>query len=394
MRFDGKRTKQILKTITLTEYSAVTTPAQEGAVAVLMKAGAPDPKAPKAPGAAAPTAPLVKGSSMLMTSSEEGHQHIVRLWDDERGGTTGSSVIEIEGAGAVYHDHAYLLGTDGTITIGETLGHSHEVDSDSVVAAVFSMIKGATGDPKQPGHSGAGKESKMAVPEKTVPTVDMQKSLDRANAIAAMTPGHFAYHKTLAGDEAEAFVVLTEAQREALVTKIEKAKTEADPVVYTSKATGRSYRKSQEDLAEFAKRDDARELEMQKLRDENAVAAFEKRAAEELPHLPGDVKVRGLLVKAIEGIADETARSTVWEMIKSKEASRSAAFRKVGHTGADEETVFEEGAPLTDADEKLEKLAADYAKEHKLTIPAAYAKVIQTAEGRRLYAAEHGGDPN
>lgn len=397
MRFDGKSNRQILKSIRMSEYSAVTEPAHEGADAVLWKRkGEPgykkgqEKRTGKLKG---PEPSLAKGSALLLTSSDDEHQHILRIWDDERGGTTGSSVITIEGAGPSWHDHPWIINSEGEIEIGEVLGHSHDVDQEDVMAAILSFMKGGDAVPNQPSLFGKGKETEMAAPKKT-DTIDagaLQKNLDRANAVTRMPAAHIEFWKTLEGDAANSFVDSDETQRESAVAEFAKKRDESNPVLYKAK-DGTEYRSDQPDLAKFAKRDDEREAEMAKMRDENETVEFQKRAADEFAHLPGSVEHRGLLMKAISSIDDEEARGTAYLICKAKSDARGGAFVKRGHTGQDEDNTWDEAEPSGDAEEKLEKLAKARADEKGETIPVAMAKVLETDEGKSLYGQAYPAD--
>lgn len=392
MRFDGKTNRQRLTSIKMDEYSAVTTPAQEGARAVLMKRAEESPESGGT--SKAPAAKLNKHSALIMTSSELDHQHILRLYSDEPGGSTGSSMFQIEGSEPVWHDHPWILGADGEITIGEVLGHTHEVDRDSVIAGVLSFIKVGGSDRSTPG-SGKGKEkTKMAIPAKKTEgnesgAADLQKAQDRNAALLSLSAEAFAFMKTLSGDEAEAFLAAPAEQRAVVMSAAMQKAAEADPVLY--KATdGTVYRKSQELLAKFARRDDEREAEMVKLRAKDEAIAFEKRAAEELPNLPGTIEVRGALLKAVQGIADEAVRGAAYLILKAKSNAIGESMKKLGHSAQSDESKFD--GELSDSDAALEKMAVDYAASKGVPLAKAYQAVMQTEEGRKLYGKAHPAD--
>lgn len=386
MRFDGKDNPQIVKRLVMTEYSAVTQPAQEGANVVLMKsshADGMDSSAKKK----RPKARIAKSSALLLTSSEDGHQHVLRIWDDERGGTTGSSVVEIEGAGPTWHDHPWVIAEDGSLQIGEVLGHTHSVEQDAVMSAILGFMKGA-GDASQPPKS-LGKEFTMPKPNEPGKNdvARLSKLAERGESIAALNADHFAFWKSLSGDDADHFLILSDAERTARVQEIEKKKAESNPVVYVSKITGREYRESEKDLADFAKRDDEREIEFRKMREKAEMAEFEKRAATELEFLPGTIEQRAVLLKAISSIEDEDMRGAAYLIVKSKSDALSEAFKKRGHTSQSSETVDANSEPGSeDPIEKLEEMAKKFAEENKVSVPVAFAKVIDTEEGRALYA--------
>lgn len=111
-----KKKRAIMKEFTLTEISAVDTGAQEGAVAVLMKR----------------TDNTLVEKLVVLTSSVQDHQHAVDLHSynfEDGGGMTSWQGETTESQ----HNHDFVINADGTITIGEANGHTHEVD---LVAAI------------------------------------------------------------------------------------------------------------------------------------------------------------------------------------------------------------------------------------------------------------------
>lgn len=65
----------------------------------------------------------------LLTSAMAGHQHMVRLWPGDAYAGAGGSTSDATSTDAEHgHYHAWVMNADGTITIGESEGHSHVVD--------------------------------------------------------------------------------------------------------------------------------------------------------------------------------------------------------------------------------------------------------------------------
>ena len=74
----------------------------------------------------------------IMLEAEDGHTHLIWL-DDGRGGTTSWGQAE----GSEYgHEHAWVIGEDGTLKIGENHGHTHGVGAASVMAAMRDILTG------------------------------------------------------------------------------------------------------------------------------------------------------------------------------------------------------------------------------------------------------------
>jgi hypothetical protein len=110
--------KKIMKEFVIKEISAVDYGAQEPAKAVLMKRDdRPEPME----------------KLITITSETEGHQHALYIdsYDLEQGGGTTRYALgtSSDGEEAEEHNHPYVIEDDGTITVGMTAGHTHEVDS-------------------------------------------------------------------------------------------------------------------------------------------------------------------------------------------------------------------------------------------------------------------------
>lgn len=84
------------------------------------------------------------------------------------------------------------------------------------------------------------------------------------------------------------------------------------------------------------------------LRDERDEATFEKRAETEFGHLPGTIKERAGLLKAVGAIKDEEARKAAESVLVAAEKMAAAGFERFGKGfGAPEETATEKAAEST-----------------------------------------------
>lgn len=115
--------------------------------------------------------------------------------------------------------------------------------------------------------------------------------------------------------------------------------------------------------------------EIAKMRERQEREDLAKRAESELPNLSGKPDEKGQLLKAIDGIEDEDVRKGVLESLKAADTAVSKLFAEVGKTVADDDSS---------ATHRLEKMARDYAEEKSLSYEQAFAKVIDTPEGREL----------
>ena len=138
----------------------------------------------------------------------------------------------------------------------------------------------------------------------------------------------------------------------------------------------------------FRKSDDPRLVAMAKRADEaekraNEAAAkaydaqLEKRADDELGHLPGDSAVKVALLKAVDGIADLMIwREKAGQLLKANDSGLAKAFETAGSAG--------NGIPV-DAKVELDNLAKAYATEHEVPYAKAYVAVLETERGAQLY---------
>lgn len=371
----GKR--RILKELVINELASVDFPAQTPAEAILLKRR--DPKAKKSDRYRAPD---VTKSLTLVTSVEEGHAHLVHIWDDENVGSTGFAVSE---GAETSHDHPAVLNEDGSLTILMNEGHDHTVSRDEVVAAVMrsQLSKAARADFAKMFQNDEGIVTLLnATTEAPMPDIDpkaptqeqldeVTKRAERAEAIAALPADHISFFKSLEGDEADAFLAKTEAEQADQISTLAKAAADEDPVVYTS-TDGTEFRKSADPaLVKMAQDRDEDRKEIAKLRSANEDAALTKRAQDTLGDLPGDAKVHKAIVRAIDGIEDEAIRAAAFETLGAGNTAIKAAFDSVGH-------IDGRVAPLDgSAEAELDTLAKAHAKDKGLSYIDAYDAVSQ-----------------
>ena len=165
------------------------------------------------------------------------------------------------------------------------------------------------------------------------------------------------------------------------IAELVKRSADANPVIYTT-AAGIEIRKSDgEVMAAIAKDADATKTRNGELETEREQERLEKRAEDELPHLPGDVKTRAAMLKAIDAIPDETHRKSALESLKAQDAGLGTAFEEHGRRGA---TLPAGG--VNKADDELQAAIKKYAEDNKVTEAIATRDFMKTNEGRALYA--------
>ena len=191
----------------------------------------------------------------------------------------------------------------------------------------------------------------------TQPSVEeLQKQLDRANSIIALSQTEKSHFDSLEGEVQDAFLAKSSDERKAEIESVSKAKQDADPVLYTT-ADGVELRKSAgEALIAMAKANDAIAKENSELRAQREQDSLEKRAEEELSHLPGDVKTRAAMLKAVESISDEDQRKAALDALKANNNAMGEAFEAHGVSG--------QSAPSS-ADSELNQLAKELAEKGK-----------------------------
>ena len=120
----------------------------------------------------------------------------------------------------------------------------------------------------------------------------------------------------------------------------------------------------------------AQQAEIVKERDARELVELTKRAETEYASLPGEPVAKAKVLKAMAGLGEED-RTALDVMLKAGQAAMDERMAERG-TAA--------GKPVGSAEEELDKLAATYAVENKVNKAAAYMKVLETAEGSKLYS--------
>lgn len=207
---------------------------------------------------------------------------------------------------------------------------------------------------------------------------ELEGQLQKSQAIAKFNDATKAYFETLDDAGKDSFVEKSADDQAADVASFTKAADDADPVVYKSDS-GDVYRKSDDSrLIAMAKQGDLDRKDLAKQKETNKRQDLEKRAGEILPNLPGTIQARASLLEKAESISDETERTDALAALKASNDALDPAFKSLGAGG---------GPQIVDgsAEQQLQKLADDYAKENKVPNAEAYTKVLETDEGAKLY---------
>lgn len=175
---------------------------------------------------------------------------------------------------------------------------------------------------------------------------------------------------TKRAEEAEAAKAALEKAADEAGFDIEEGKLEkrADPEYI--EVDGERFEKAAVPAA-ILKALEAKEAELAKAKAEQAEVALAKRGATELPHLAGTDLAKGKLLEAIGDDAD------VLGALKAADAALAKAMEEIGSNPLNDEAS---------ATFRLNKMASDYAGEHKVPFETAFAEVTKSGEGARLMA--------
>lgn len=165
------------------------------------------------------------------------------------------------------------------------------------------------------------------------------------------------------------FLKMDKPARESELNKA----TDNDPVVYKSDK-GQVFRKSDDPrFVEMAKENDENARQLKKEREDRETLEFEKRADGEFKTLPGEKSAKVALLKAVETIGDKDTREKVTEILKAQAEAFKPSLETRGSGGSA-------------STRSLEEMAKAYQKEHPTkSYEEAYAEVIKTPDGQRLY---------
>lgn len=362
----GKRKRRILKKIALTEISAVPIPAQEGALAAIMKGATPlmvvdpydDPEMAK---------------RAALTTARDGHTHLVHIDMDGVDLNNGGTSWEDD------HSHPWIREEDGSIKIGAVAGHTH-----SLAAISKNTPEDGAAPAASEGSSDAGsptEKTSTMTPEEIQELQDknanLQKEANKSKQLATLNDAQREYHKGLEGEDADAFLNKPNEDRQKVVDAELKKVQDKDAVVYTAD-NGDEFRKSDDPrVVKMAKERDVEKRETKEIREEAQNTAFAKRAADELGNTVGEEDAKVDLLKAVTSITDLERRKAVEEILKAADGAFLALTKSAGHSGVDD--------TISSADTKLEAFAKGIQEKDGISFSQAMTKALETDEGKTLY---------
>lgn len=173
------------------------------------------------------------------------------------------------------------------------------------------------------------------------------------------------------------------ARIEGLIAAVEKAgfKVDGDKVEKVEKSADEYIEIDGEKVLKSAvpapllKRLETQSSEIAELTKRAEQEDLRKRAKAEIPNLSGTDDAKGALLKAVDGIQDESIRKAVTASLKAADAVMSKHFVEVGNSAADDESS---------ATFRLNKMAEDYAQKHNVSRETAFAEVTKSADGKKL----------
>ena len=353
-----------IRVLKLDEISGVDNPAQEGArVAIMKRNGVGDPRQ-KWLFDTGNVQKVYGDLADLLTSEANGHQHGITV--DRRSDGVSFDVSFAKGPEDENgHYHAIARNAQGQYVLAVVSGHTHTIDQDALNRAVLALVTKHKGD--------------LTMPNDTEPTKEtLAEALKVANAVIALKAIEREHFNGLDEDAKKKFLTKSADDRKAEIDAAKLAKTDSDPVEYTT-TDGVEIRKSAGvALITALKSNDDMRKENAELRKQRKQETLEKRAETDLKYLPGDIKTRAAMLKAIDGIEDEDQRKAAHNTLKAQNEAMAEAFKTRGHVGGQSEP----GSP----DEELQGLAKAYAEKNNVSEAVAEAEVLKTAQGQELYA--------
>jgi hypothetical protein len=403
-------TRRRMNKFRLGEVSFVDRPAQTHATADISKASVDE----LLDGDLGANEEMVKRGDLvsMATSSEDGHQHGISLHGDCDGLRIIVHYAAMPGSaegGAVDrgHDHQVIRSADGQYTLTENLGHTHSIDSAQMANVLLEAMNKAEDNPDwdhipmelggvpladlpEVQKASSNEDHDEGEPTMAEPTTEQRLAAAEAEnatlkAVNEMTPEHRAHYdgidKALDDDAATAFLKADAKTRDAIVSKAkadadaETAKSQGDdPVVFTSD-DGTEYRKSDDPrLVKMAQDRDADRKESIRLQKAAEDADLTKRAEGDLASFPGDLAVRKAILKAVDGIKDDTVRVAAHDALKAQNAKMAPAFQTIGASGA----PVQKSDDAAGAEAQLDELAKKYQADNPGTdFYTAYEKVSE-----------------
>lgn len=201
---------------------------------------------------------------------------------------------------------------------------------------------------------------------------ETEVELKTTKKFADMTDIQKDHYNDLDPEAAVEFIDLSSEDKDAVLKNI----ADADKVIYKA-LDGSEYRTSDDvRLVKMAKDRDVDAKTLAKMKKDAEDKTYAKRAADELPHLPGTEESKIATLKALDKIEDEDTRAAALEGIHASNAQMAKAFETQGTTT---------NPSVQSAEQELDELVKRHAKEQDVEYSKAYRAVCNTPEGSALY---------
>lgn len=364
-----KRKRRVLNKIQLEEISVVTAPAQEGAVAVLLKQR-DDRKRNR--DSEEDEDDDVKKRRMYLTGETDGHTHTITVGDSElfhMGGIT--SFVDD-------HSHPFVINDDGSVTIGAVFDHSHEITipGDAMMMKSRKVLMSQR-DNNHAAISGGMEANSMSTNKAATDQAaelakridDLTARLDHAERYGALSDVAKAHYDALPDADKAGFLAKSADEQSAIVNDAAEVEKSNDPVLYKA-ADGAEYRASDGAATiALAKRLDEQEKQIRKRDELLEKARLTKRAEEELKYFSGTTDERVALLKGVDRLP-VNERDQVLNILK---AANDALAKNFTPTGVNPNTGDSDASPT----ERLDTLAKARATEKGIDYYEAYNQIGQ-----------------
>lgn len=206
----------------------------------------------------------------------------------------------------------------------------------------------------------------------------LSAELGRLKNVVALNPKERIFFEDLVEDEQASFLGAKSDVRMAKMDAVSHKAKVNDPIVYTTLDGLKLYKSAGDVLIQMAKVNDDLKT---RLDDAEAVLdreKLEKRANIELAHMPGTVRERAALLKAVDSMADPLKEGAMKILVaQNKNMQRAYKTFGVSISPSDDDSSV-------DKMDKMAKALMD--KNPGMTIEKAGAQVLLTPEGSDLYS--------
>ena len=200
-------------------------------------------------------------------------------------------------------------------------------------------------------------------------------TIDKLTKINSMSAEVLTYYKGLEEPTQETFLAKSATLQAAEVQNAQLA----NAVVHKDR-NGIEYRKEDDPrLVQMAKDADEQALAIKKMQTDNSDLKLQK-MADDYKFLPGDDAARMALIKAVDGIPDETLKKGAFEILKSKNTANGRMFQTDGTSMHGANEIIQKAE--TDLDDMVKKHMKD---NSGMSFEKAYDEVLQTPDGAQLY---------